>query len=192
MQHRRIEPKSYRNYRITATVALLCALTGLGLPAFGVNEESRYFYEELIYPATFFCVQGLTGSVQVRGFRGCSQVLEYKQKIDKKDCAKAKVVKSLDDMSPGLAIRAINQKPLDVAWLIIMLYENAPYEYLRVEFSDVTIGTVEMASEDSEIVEETIVLFPGKLVFNMAPSDDYRHPGVSGELICNRQNSNEE
>ena len=186
MRLQRFTPKSRGKYRATASIMLLYALISSGLPASEGDSESSDFYEELTYPATFFCVQGLNGSTQIRGFRGCSRVLEYKQKIDKDDCAKAEVVKPLDDMSPGLAIRAINQKPLDVASVIIMRYESAPYEYLRVEFSDVTVETVKIASEDSEVVEETIALSPRKLVFNMVPSEDYRRPGVSGELTCNR------
>ena len=186
IQQQKIISKSRRNYRFIASIALLYALICSGLPAAELYNESNDFDEELTYPATFFCVQGLTGGAQVRGFRGCSRVLEYNQKIDKEDCAKAEVVKPLDDMSPGLAIHAINQKPLDVASLIILRYESAPYEYLKVDFNDVTVEAVEIESEDSDIVEETIVLIPRKLGFTMIPSGDYMSPGVSGELTCSR------
>lgn len=182
MRQQRIISESRPSYRIYVSVTLLCALISIGLPASEseVDNESTDSFEELTYPATFFCVQGLRGGVQIMGFRGCSRVLEYHQKIDKKDCVKAEVVKTLDDMSPGLAIRAINQKPLDVASLVILHYETAPYEYLRVELSDVIIEAVKIDSEDDEIVEETIVLSPNRLVFNIIPSENYRRPGFTG------------
>ena len=64
--------------------------------------------------------------------------------------------------------------------------ESTPYENLSVEFGDVTIETASITSKDGKIVEETIVLSPRKIVFNMVPSKDYRSPGVTGELTCDR------
>ena len=89
-------------------------------------------------------------------------------------------------MSPGLAIHAINHKALDVASLVKLRYESAPYEHLKVDFNDVSVEAVEIESEDSYIVEETIVLIPRKIGFTMIPSGDYMSSGVSGELTCSR------
>ena len=186
MQHQKTVSRSRSIYPIYVSVALLCALMSIGLSASDVDNESSDSYDGLTYPATFFCAQGLSGSVQVLGFRGCSRVIEYQQTVDKEDCVSVKVVKPLDYMSPGLAIRPINQKPIEVASIVILHNESAPFEYLRVELSDVTVEKAEIVSEDSGIGEETIVLSPRRLVYHIVPFEDDRRTGVSGELKCLR------
>ncbi len=186
MRQQKTVSRSRSSYPIYVSVALLCALISIALPASEIDNGSTDSFEELTYPATFFCAQGLSGSVQVIGFRGCSHVIEYRQKINKEDCVTVEVVKPLDYMSPGLTIRAMNQKPIEVASLVILHFENTPFEYLRVELSDVIIETAKLVSEDSGIGEETIVLSPKRLVYHIVPSEDDRRSGISGELQCRR------
>lgn len=186
MRQQKTVSRSRSNYPIYVSVALLCALISIGLPATELDNEGADSFEGLTYPTTFFCAQGLSGSVQIIGFRGCSHVIEYHQIIDKEDCVTVKVVKPLDYMSPGLTIRAMNQKPIEVASLVILRNESAPFEYLRVELSDVTVEKAEIVSEDSGIGEETIELSPRRLVYHIVPFEDDRRSGVSGELKCRR------